>query len=148
MRDQSRRDRAADKAIRAGEEDSHLALPRFRRLLSSPATVREDKCSRSRDAFRALHPPPLPRGRTSVSVLAARFARELCRRGFAKIVPRPVARMERSAIRERSSSFNADPGFHFVPSGLRKNERNKEAERRQTRGSPSRTQASRGARHG
>jgi hypothetical protein len=26
--------------------------------------------------------------------------------------------MERSKIRERSTSFNADPGFHFVPSGL------------------------------
>jgi hypothetical protein len=31
----------------------------------------------------------------------------------------PVARIERSEIRERSSRINADPGFHFVQSGLR-----------------------------
>jgi hypothetical protein len=30
----------------------------------------------------------------------------------------PVARMERSVIRERSIGLIADPGFHFVPSGL------------------------------
>jgi hypothetical protein len=49
-----------------------------------------------------------------------------------------VARMEQSAIRERSISFNVDPGFHgachraghfgpdpLVPSGLRKNEKRK-----------------------
>ena len=44
-----------------------------------------------------------------------------------------VARMKRSEIRERSISFKSDPGFHSVPSGLRRNERNKkEAERRKT----------------
>ena len=58
-----------------------------------------------------------------------------------------VARMKRSAIRERSRSFKADPGFHgachraghfgpdpLVPSGLRRKKRKKEkeAERRKT----------------
>ena len=42
-----------------------------------------------------------------------------------------VARMKRSAIRGRSPSLNAPPGFHSVPSGLRP-KNNKEAERRET----------------
>jgi hypothetical protein len=43
-------------------------------------------------------------------------------------------------IRERSTGRHVHPGCHFVPSGLRsKNERNKEAERRQTHCRQSRT---------
>jgi hypothetical protein len=43
-----------------------------------------------------------------------------------------VARMERSAIRGRSIGLCVAPGFRCAPPGLRKNERKKEAERRQT----------------
>jgi hypothetical protein len=46
-------------------------------------------------------------------------------------VARPVARMQRSAIRGRSISFYVAPGFRCAPPGLRR-ERKKEAERRQT----------------
>ena len=47
--------------------------------------------------------------------------------------------MERSAIRGRRCSLYAAPGFHFVPSGLRKKERKKEAERRNALGTNLRT---------
>jgi hypothetical protein len=40
--------------------------------------------------------------------------------------------MERTVIRERSISLNVAPGFHFVPSGLRRKKEKKEAERRKT----------------
>jgi hypothetical protein len=51
---------------------------------------------------------------------------------------KPVARMERSAIRGRQSSFYVAPGFRFVSSGLRRRTK-KEAERRQTHCRQSRT---------
>ena len=46
------------------------------------------------------------------------FARECCQTTMS-YGPQPVARMERSVIRVRSSGFTAAPGFHFVSSGLR-----------------------------
>ena len=44
----------------------------------------------------------------SKSYPRTRFAPELCRS------LQPVARIERSEIRERMSGFNASPGFHCV----------------------------------
>ncbi len=95
-------------------------------------------------------PPPLARGRMQcVPVPASTCARECCQTAMSN-GPYPVARMERSVIRVRSTSFNAAPGFHFVPSGLRnyKPNKRKEAERRQTRYSTACTQAAHRARHG
>ena len=39
--------------------------------------------------------------------------------GRRRALEQQVARVERSEIRERSRRVNADPGFHFVQSGLR-----------------------------
>ncbi len=61
--------------------------------------------------------------------------------------PRPVARIERSEIRVRSRSFHAAPGFRCTQPGLRRNKK-KEADRRQTRYSTTRTQAAHRARRG
>ncbi len=49
-------------------------------------------------------------------------------------VPGFVARMERSAIRERSIRPLGRPGLRCAPSGLRRRRKMKEAERRQTQG--------------
>src|SRR5580693_9513864 len=51
---------------------------------------------------------------------------------FLSSVPGFVARMERSAIRERHCRLHRRPGLRFAPSGLRR--KLKEAERRQTLG--------------
>ncbi len=55
--------------------------------------------------------------------------------------------MERSEIRVRSSSLYAAPGFRCTQPGLRRNKK-KEADRRQTRYSTTRTQAAHRARRG
>jgi hypothetical protein len=50
----------------------------------------------------------------------ARAGSDRCAAAMAAAEPRPVARMERSAIRERRCSLSIVPGLRFAPSGLRR----------------------------
>jgi hypothetical protein len=102
--------------------------------------------------MRSFTSSPAPRGRISLIILAARRlsarvlqkpsreARSWERGKTAGVAPAlvlrsspllNVARMKRSEIRGKRYRFDLAPGFHFVPSGLRR-ERNSEAKRRQT----------------
>ena len=50
----------------------------------------------------------------------ARAGSDRCAPAIAAAEPRPVARMERSAIRERGCSLSIVPGLRFAPSGLQR----------------------------
>ncbi len=80
-------------------------------------------------------------------LLFQRLRRMDCRIKSGNDEGKVVARVERSEIRVRSRSFHAAPGFRFALPGLRRNKR-KEADRRQTRYSTTRTQAAHRARRG